>query len=883
LAPALVRAPAPARQNGEFKTAAAIVEQHNELARYQIALENVSHGVCFFDAQSRLVLCNRRYLEIYRLEEAEPPIGATLREIVERRAAVGTCPTSVDDYLANSPHRDPAKNPRFRTVELKDGRTIRIYHHPMPDGGWVSTHEDISALQATQRTAAERISLQALIDCVPDYLWVKDLESRFVVANRAVAADCGCATPSDLIGLSDFDVHAEKKAEDFRKAELRILKTGEPMIDREESIIDPSGAEKWFLSTKIPMRNDTGEVSGLVGIARDITSRKLADALRDGQTEILEMIATGARLASVLDRVVRLIETQYSGLVGAVFLLDPDRNRFLSGAAPNLAPSLAAALEGLPIGPEAGPCGVAAQQMRPVFVADLTDDPTWAQCREIVERHGLRSCWATPIQANKGAVLGVLAIFSKSPRSPTSDEMRLVSLATRISGIAIERKQAEDRITFMANHDVLTGLPNRALLEDRISQAIRYAERYDRWASILLVDLDDFKLVNDSLGHHAGDALLKIAAKRILRCVRETDTVVRLGGDEFALLLFDQPKSPETLAATAQKIGAAIAEPVHLDGTTVRITSSIGIASYPNDGEQQKVLLSNADAAMYRAKEAGGGGFKFYTPEMNMRIQEKLLLQEELRSAILSREFVLHYQPQVDLRTGKVLATEALIRWNHPTKGLLSPDKFIPLAEDTGLIVAVGDWVLNEACRQNKAWQEAGLKPMTVCVNVSARQFREKNLVESVENALRASGLKAQYLELELTESLVMQDVQQALATMKLLQKLGVQLSIDDFGTGYSSLSALKTFPVVRLKIDKSFIRELPHDEHDKAVTTAVISLGQKLNMRVIAEGVETEAQVTFLKENNCDEVQGYRFCRPSPAAKIEQLLRSPDALQGLQ
>ncbi len=315
-------------------------------------------------------------------------------------------------------------------------------------------------------------------------------------------------------------------------------------------------------------------------------------------------------------------------------------------------------------------------------------------------------------------------------------------------------------------------------------------------------------------------------------CVRATDTVVRLGGDEFVIR---SPRSAQERGYDLRdraKAQAAIAAPVRLEGHALRVTSSIGVANYPDDGTDADTLLANADAAMYRAKEMGRDNFQFYTPELNAKVHEKFLLQEEMRNAVARCEFVLLYQPQVDLRTGRVFAVEALIRWNHPTLGMVSPIEFIPMAEETGLIVPIGDWVLREACRQNKAWQDAGLPPMTVCVNVSARQFREKNLISRVVGALKDSGLEAKYLELELTESLIMQDVELAVATMKELQGLGVQLSIDDFGTGYSSLSALKTFPVARLKIDKSFIDGLPADENDRAVASAVISLGQKLNLQ---------------------------------------------------
>jgi diguanylate cyclase (GGDEF)-like protein len=422
----------------------------------------------------------------------------------------------------------------------------------------------------------------------------------------------------------------------------------------------------------------------------------------------------------------------------------------------------------------------------------------------------------------------------------------------------------------------LTGLPNRALLKDRLQQAMLFAERYDRWATVAFIDIDNFKLVNDSLGHSAGDELLKIVAHRMVNCVRVTDTVVRLGANEFAVLFFDQPKSADLITATLQQLREAVAAPVEISGHALQVTCSIGLANYPKDGADVDTLLGNAGSAMYRAKEMGRDNFQFYTPELNAKIHEKFLLQEELGNAIQRGEFMLLYQPQVDLRSGRIFAVEALIRWRHPQLGIVSPDKFIPVAEESGLITLIGDWVLRKACKQNRAWQDAGLAPINVSVNVSARQFREKNWIGRVVEALKESGLDAKYLELELTESLIMQDVDQAIATMKRLQGLGVQLSIDDFGTGYSSLSALKSFPVARLKIDKSFVRDLPHDENDRAVATAVISLGQRLNLRVIAEGVETDAQVAFLRDNNCDEMQGYLFSKPAPPEEISAMLKRP-------
>ena len=843
--------------------------------RYQAVIDNIPPGVCMFDGEKRLILCNRGYMEIYRLTPEQVRPGASLREIVEHRVAAGTCAMAADDYLSFCASDISGKDARTWTIALGDGRTVQIRHRPMPDGGWVSMHEDITELQDKRAIANERLSLQALIDWLPDNLWVKDVKSRFVISNQITATRIGVAGPADLIGKTDLELLPKEIAQKFFADEQKIVQSGQPMIDMEEYVFDSSGGKIWISTTKVPLRNNLNEIFAVAGMSRDITERKRADALRDGQAQVLHMIAQSAPLGDVLDHLMRLVESQLAGIFGSVLLLDEDGNHLRHGAAPSLAEAYTKAIDGARIGPKVGSCGTAAYRREAVIVDDILSDPLWADFKDLAAAYGLRSCWSTPILSHLGAVLGTFAMYSATVRKPTEAETRLVDVATRIAGIAIERRQAEDRIRFMADHDSLTGLANRNLLRDRLTQAVVHAKRHDRWVAVAFVDLDSFKIVNDSLGHGAGDELLKIVARRMVDCVRATDTVVRLGGDEFVIVLFDQPDSVDVVAATLQKISAAIAEPIHLEGHDLRVTSSLGVAIYPNDGMDAETLLANADAAMYRAKETGRDNFQFYTPELNAKVQARFLLQEELRNAVARCEFTLFYQPQVDLRTGRVFAVEALVRWNHPTRGVMAPIDFIPLAEETGLIVPLGDWVLREACRQNKAWQGAGLPPMTVCVNVSARQFRDKSLISRVVSALSDSGLDAEYLELEMTESLIMQDVEQAVATMAALQGLGVRLSIDDFGTGYSSLSALKNFPVDRLKIDKSFITDLATNENDKAVASAVIALGQKLNLRVIAEGVETDEQAAFLCDNNCDEMQGFHFSMPIPTHAIEKLLRA--------
>ncbi len=442
-----------------------------------------------------------------------------------------------------------------------------------------------------------------------------------------------------------------------------------------------------------------------------------------------------------------------------------------------------------------------------------------------------------------------------------------------------ERKLAEQRIRHIAHHDDLTGLPNRSLLRDRLGQAIRDAERKGHAVGLAFIDLDGFKLVNDGLGHNAGDELLKVVGARMGRCLRRNDTLARFGGDEFVILLPEISGDPLAITPLLEKVRQAVTEPVEVEGQEVQVSCSMGVVLYPRDGEDANALMMNADAAMYRAKE-NKDSFQFYASEMNASVEEKLVLLEGMRSALDACmgsaeecQFQLLYQPKVDLRSGRLFGVEALIRWKHPEQGMISPLRFIGLAEESGLIVPLGEWVVRTACAQGQAWRAAGLPPLTISVNVSARQFEEKRLVERIAGALRDTGLPPEALEVEVTESSIMRDLARAVDKMRELKNMGVSLSIDDFGTGYSSLSALKSFPISRLKIDKSFVSDLADSPDDQAIAMAVISLGHKLNLRVIAEGVETEQQRAFLRANDCDEMQGYLFSRPVPAEEIAALL----------
>ncbi len=855
------------------KTGAAERRLAARVAELETALEYLSQGVCHFDADWRLVTANARYAEIYRLPGGALMPGMTLKQIVEMRADLGASPTDVASYLDRCKAVLDGAAPAVWTAPLRDGRVIRMRTRPLPGGGWVSTHEEIDEGDFGRRIANAPVTLQTLIDGVPDYLWVKDRDFRFVVANKAIAADHGFRGAEDMVGRDDFDLHAPERARAFRAVEAEVLASGRAQEGVEETIVTAAGLVKTMQSMKTPLRDGAGAIVGIVGVARDVTMRRRADELRRGQGEILELIAQSAPLERALDAIVRLIESQLPGVFGAFLMVDPSGERLNFGAGPSLPPDYRRFVDDMPIADGQGGAAAAVLRRAPVMTDDVLEDPLWLRFRDAAVRHGLRAAWSTPIFEATGAVLAVFSLYSRAPRGPTEAELALIGVATRMASIAIERKKAEDSIRFMANHDPLTGLPNRALLNERLTQALRLAKREGARVWVAFLDIDNFKLVNDGLGHGAGDELLRRVAARIGAAIGEADTLVRLGGDEFVLLLAQRGGGAESVAARLRALLAAIGEPMVLAGRTLRVTGSLGVAAYPDDGTDAETLLANADAAMYRAKALGRDNFQVFTPAIRGEAQAKLSLREELRLAIGRGEFTLHYRPQVDLRSGAVFAVEALIRWNRPGKGLAQPADFIPFAEESGLIGPIGDWVLHEACRQNRRWQDAGLRPVTVCVNVSARQFEQPDFVARVADALAASGLGAERLELELTEGAVMRDPEKALDAMARLQALGVRLSIDDFGAGYAGLAALTSHSVVRLKIDRAFIRDIPGGAQERAAAAAVIALGRKLNLRVIAEGVETDAQVAFLRAQGCDEIQGRHFSMPVAAEEVAALL----------
>jgi diguanylate cyclase (GGDEF)-like protein/PAS domain S-box-containing protein len=564
-----------------------------------------------------------------------------------------------------------------------------------------------------RRFQMERHLLRTFLDHIPDNVFFKDRDSRFLRISRSLASYFGLANPAQAVGKTDADFFSSEHAGRALADEQEILRSGKPLAGLEEKETWPDGHESWVLTTKVPLLNHRGQVIGTMGVSHDIT----------------------------------------------------------------------------------------------------------------------------------------------------------------------DRKEAEARIHYMALHDALTGLPNRTLLHDRLAQAIALAARNQKSVAVLMLDLDRFKNVNDSLGHFTGDRLLQAASLRLRSCLRDSDIVGRMGGDEFVICL-PEVATDADIESVAAKILSSFSPSFQVDGQDLRMTASIGISRYPLDGEKPETLLQTADAAMYEAKKKARGSWFFFTPELTEATRSRHLLENELRQAYARSEFVLHYQPLVSADLTSITGLEALLRWNHPTQGMIPPLRFIPHLEEMGLMVDVGRWVLLTACRQNVEWQRQGLPPVRVAVNISPQQFYRDDIVATVADVLRETGIDPRWLELELTETLTLDDTETTIQIMSDLKQLGVSLSLDDFGTGWSSLSYLRRFKLDRIKIDQSFLRDIASQPAAEALVRTIISLGRNLGLTCVAEGVETRQQLQYLQKQKCSEIQGFLYSPALPAPQCEQLLRS--SLSGL-
>jgi diguanylate cyclase (GGDEF)-like protein len=611
----------------------------------------------------------------------------------------------------------------------------------------------------------------------------------------------------------------------------------------------------------------------LESLQHEADRRYQATILAD-QNRILNLVASGADLKMIFTTLAHFVESQSDGGFCSIVALDPKGSHYSFGVAPSLPEGFERAVVGASLAERIGPFAEAIAHGAPVIVRDLADYPPDASLSDFVRGADLHSVSAWPILGSKGQALGALSLYSRRREIPQRLSAHLVGICTDLAGIAIETRWAADRIRHLAHHDDLTGLPNRLLFNYHLPRALGRAQRTGGGVGVLFLDLDRFKVINDTLGHDAGDDVLCQVSRHLLECLRATDTLARVGGDEFTLLV-EQFDGPQDLAEIAQKLLAATARTLTINGQEYHLSGSIGIAIYPKDGADSASLLKNADIAMYRAKTSGKNNYQFYSNDINVHSVERLSLENQLRHAVARREFEVHYQPKINIQSGRLAGAEALVRWRHPQRGLLLPAEFICVAEEVGLISAIGRLVLEAVCGDVRRWRDQGLAPKRVAINLSAQQFADSRLLKDVDSVLRETGCDPHSLEFEITESVVMTSPENALQLLEQIKEHGITVAIDDFGTGHSSLAYLKRFPVDSVKIDYTFIRDIAADPNDLAITKAIIALGHSMGLKVVAEGVETATQLEILRRFGCDEFQGFLHSPGIPSSEFEHQLRT--------
>ena len=702
-------------------------------------------------------------------------------------------------------------------------------------------------------------------------------DGRLLECNNAFARMLGYDSRDEIIGVNTKSFYFEAVDRERTLAYLREYGSANNLVMR---LRRRDGAEVWGMETVNLIRDDQGQSEVMQGTLIDFTELKqveqallLSERVEQDRSLILEQVAQNRPLQEILSRISGMLEIQIPGSRSSVLLLKD--GRLCTGAAPNLPKAYSDLLEGLPIGPAVGSCGTAMYRRDTVIVEDIATDPLWEGYRQLALPYGLRACWSMPIPSNRGDVLGSFAIYRDEPSRPSTRDLEFMGMATRLAAVAIEHRLLTDQLEHQAHHDALTGLPNRLLFQDRLDQALAQAERKSLQVAVLYMDLDRFKNINDMLGHSSGDELLRQACSRLQDCIRKTDTLARLGGDEFTVVL-SELNDPQDAMSVATKLIEAMRVPFQMDQHELFVTLSLGISIYPDDGLDSDTLMANADAAMYRAKETGRDNFQWFAAEMNSVAKERMSMDGQLRHALRLGQLSLHYQPQCGA-DGEIQGIEALMRWEHPTLGMVSPARFIPLAEASGLIVPLGEWALRTACAQMVAWRQAGHPGLRISVNVSAAQFKRADWVDTVRRALHDTQLAPEALELEITESLLLHSLSETYTNLFELREMGVGIAIDDFGTGYSCLSYLHKLPVTTLKIDQAFVREiglqtLPGQEEAPIIRT-IIALAHNLGMGVVAEGVETNAQRDLLLSLGCESLQGFLLHRPMPVEQLDLLL----------
>jgi len=789
------------------------------------ALNNMAHGLCMFDAQGHLILFNQRYREMMQLPP-ESLLGRPLLDLMRLRKSTGEFTGDPDQFFASVLAAVRAGETTTRIVETGAGRSMRVVDHPMADGGWVATFEDITEhLDAEQERDRNREFLDQIIENVPVTIVVKDAATRkFILANRAAERFWGFDR-REAMGKTPHDLFAADKADIMTAQDNLVMQSDGPLNFGEHRNLGGPDDGSILTSKRITIRGDGGKPKYLITVIEDVTERHNLEKERDRNREFLD----------------RIIEHVPS----IIFVKNANDRRYV--------------------------------------LVNRAAEKFWGKSREDILGKTSYEVFAKPeagrLAARDDELLAANEpAFEERQMTAASGETRSI-LSRRLTilgddgkpqyllGVAediTERKNAEQRIAHLAHYDALTGLPNRVLLRERLEQELTRVSHGGQLA-VLYLDLDHFKSVNDTLGHSTGDELLKAVTQRLQGCLCGADIFARLGGDEFAIVQTGL-EHPTDTAALAQQLRDAITRtPCELNGHQVAVDISIGIALAPQDGTEVDQLLKCADMALYSAKSEGRGTYRYFEAEMDARMKSRRSLEVDLRKALANNEFELHYQPLVRLADNKVSACEALLRWHHPERGAISPVDFIPVAEETGLINAIGEWVLRQACTEAASWPD----DIKIAVNVSPVQFRSQGLPQVVISALAAANLAPHRLELEITESVVLQSNETTLRRLHQLRELGVRISMDDFGTGYSSLSYLRSFPFDKIKIDRAFINDLANG--NDSIVQAIITLANSLNMTTTAEGVETEQQAQALRAMGCIEMQGYLFSRPKPAAEIRR------------